>query len=268
MFITDKVIGHRGASAYAPENTLESFDKARELGCRCIEFDVVQSSDGELFIFHDKMLNRTTNGVGKVSGVPSSYLKSLDAGAWFSGKFCGVKIPTFKDAILWLDKNNMQGNIEIKPAHGYVLQTTKAVVSHIEKYWPNGKLFPLVSSLNYEALLLCHKLNPRLPLGLLLDTWPDNWLELAKRIKCTSINLSKQIATKKRVAEIINNGFQVYIYTVNRRMIAKKYLNWGVGGVFSDHPDLLIKIDWISFLKNKYRYALHIFKNRRYVFES
>ena len=110
-----KLIGHRGACAYAPENPIASFNKAQSLGCRFIEFDVMCSQDGEPFVFHDETLKRTSNGKGDLGLSSADYIQSLDAGSWFSKTFAGEKIPHFKEVLQWLIGNNMQANIEIKP---------------------------------------------------------------------------------------------------------------------------------------------------------
>jgi glycerophosphoryl diester phosphodiesterase len=104
------VIGHRGASAYAPENTLVAFDKALSLGCQFIEFDVMCSADGEPFIIHDDHLKRTTNGRGEVGLVDAAYLKTLDAGSWFSRDFKGERIPHLREALKWLSFSGVQAN--------------------------------------------------------------------------------------------------------------------------------------------------------------
>ena len=101
------VIGHRGASAYAPENTLASFHRADELGVDAFEFDVRASSDGVAVVFHDPVLDRTTDQRGKVAVRTVAELKSADAGYRFTtdgGKSfpwrgLGVRIPTLREVI-------------------------------------------------------------------------------------------------------------------------------------------------------------------------
>lgn len=239
MQINNSIIGHRGAAAYAPENTIASFDKALGLGCNWIEFDVMLSADGEPFIFHDDNLKRTTNGRGQFGHVLADYVQSLDAGSWFSKGFKGEKIPHFSDVIQWLVFTNCNANVEIKPFPGTTEQTAVAVLSCINRFWPASKPLPLVSSFDYDALALCRTLSPELPLGLLLDSWDDNWLLKAAELHCYSLHLNKSILTAKRVEAIKEAGYQLYAYTVNRRRQARKLLDWGVDAVFSDYPDLL-----------------------------
>ncbi len=94
-----QVIGHRGAAALAPENTLESFDAALASGVDAIETDVRATSDGELILMHDKLLDRTTNGSGLVRDTPWQAIENLDAGSWFDTKFRGVKVPRLIEAL-------------------------------------------------------------------------------------------------------------------------------------------------------------------------
>lgn len=240
MLLVDKVIGHRGASAYAPENTLAAFDKAFALGCRFVEFDVMCSVDGEPFVIHDESLKRTTNGIGEVGLVDANYLQSLDAGAWYSRQYKGEKLLPFKEMLQWLSFSGVQANIEIKPYPGAMEQTTVAVLSHIHQYWPEGKEWPLVSSFDWDALLLCRSIAPEMPLGLLMHDWQEGWLQKAMQLTCFSVHLNRKIVTPERVKQIKEQGYLICVYTVNRKRLANKLLSWGVDAVFSDYPDLLI----------------------------
>ncbi|QBR85084.1 glycerophosphodiester phosphodiesterase [Legionella israelensis] len=240
MFLSQKVIGHRGASGYAPENTMAAFNKALALGCRMIEFDVMCSVDGEPFVFHDENLKRTTNGRGQFGLAESSYLESLDAGKWFSRQFRHEKIPHFRDVLKWLAFSEVQANIEIKPYPGTSKQTTITVLSHINRYWPQNKDLPLVSSFDWEALALSRSISPEMPLGFLLHEWDEDWEQKAEQLYCYSVHLNHRILTEERVKTIKNHGYRVFSYTVNRKRLANKLFNWGVDAIFSDYPDLLI----------------------------
>jgi glycerophosphoryl diester phosphodiesterase len=239
LLVVEKIIGHRGASAYAPENTLAAFNKALAMGCRFVEFDVMCSADGEPFVFHDDKLKRTTNGRGEIGLVESSYLQSLDAGSWFSRQFKGERIPHFKEVLEWLSASDVQANIEIKPYPGTDDQTAITVLSHINRYWPKDKDLPLVSSFSWDALLMCRNIAPEMPLGLLFHVWDEQWLQKAKQLDCYSIHFNRRILTAERVKAIKDQGYIVCAYTVNRKRQANKLFKWGVDAVFSDYPDLL-----------------------------
>lgn len=238
--VLDKIIGHRGASAYAPENTLVSFNKALSLGCKMIEFDVMCSADGEPFVFHDDSLKRTTNGKGDLGQAWAVYLDTLDAGSWFSNRFVGERIPHFRTALEWLSFSDMQANIEIKPYPGTTEKTTVAVLSLIHRFWPKNKPLPLVSSFDFDALNLCCSIAPEMPLGLLLHEWDKDWLQKAKQIECFSMHFNRKILSADKVKEVKDQGYIVCAYTVNRKRLANKLFNWGVDAVFSDYPDLLL----------------------------
>jgi glycerophosphoryl diester phosphodiesterase len=237
--IIEQIIGHRGAAAYAPENTLVSFDKALILGCHYVEFDVMLSADGEPFVFHDESLRRTTNGKGELGQVKAEYLQSLDAGCWFSERYCGEKIPHFRDVLEWLTFTDVKANIEIKPYPDSVEQTIAVVLAHIHRYWPQSKPLPLISSFELSALTLCRTLVPEMPLGLLLDEWDKDWLKKAKELQCYSVHFNKHALDAARVKQIKEQGYMLFVYTVNRKRLAKKLFGWGVDAVFSDYPDLL-----------------------------
>lgn len=240
------VIGHRGAAAYAPENTLASFEAARRLGCQEIEFDVMLSQDDEPFIFHDENLKRTTNGRGEFGQVSADYLRSLDAGSWYSKQFRDQRIPSLQEAILWLNETGMRANIEIKPYPNRTEATSMAVLSQIHHYWPADKALPLVSSFDREALIFCRKFAPEMPLGLLLDRWNDDALAWAADLQCFSVNLSRRIAKASRIAALKKEGYKVYVYTINRKRQALKFFALGVDAIFSDYPDLLGPLDKTS----------------------
>jgi glycerophosphoryl diester phosphodiesterase len=93
------VCGHRGNSMHAPENTLPALESARRQGASSCEIDVMLSRDREIVLCHDELLDRTTDGKGKVGDHDLEALKMLDAGAWFSPEFAGTRIPTLAETI-------------------------------------------------------------------------------------------------------------------------------------------------------------------------
>lgn len=238
MIPSVNVIGHRGASAYTPENTLSAFKQALDMGCHYIEFDVMLSEDGVPFVFHDETLERTSNGHGALEGASADYLMTLDAGRWFSHRFLGEKIPRLDEVLLWLIENEVFANIEIKPSPLRRHETTTAVMTLLHQTWPRDAQMPLISSFDHEVLYLCRALNPDLPIGVLFEGWQDNWLHIAKSLNATSIHFNKEALTPRRVQEIKAENYLLYVYTVNQTRLKNKLLSWGVDAIFSDYPDI------------------------------
>lgn len=238
MLLNASVIAHRGASAYAPENTFAAFEKARLMGAQCIEFDVMLSADAEAFVFHDDFLHRTSNGKGLLAEHASTELLRLDAGSWFSNRFEGQKIPKFSELLSWIVSHNLQANIEIKPSQGQTEATVRVVMDVLEQYWPKTQALPLISSFDYQALQLCRALHPSIPMGLLLYGWDKAWLKKAKALSCQSIHIDAASLSRKRALEIKEKNYFLYVYTVNSPRLAKKLFSWNVDAVFSDYPDL------------------------------
>ena len=118
-------IGHRGASGYAPENTLEAFELAISMHCPWVELDVYAVED-ELLVIHDDTLERTTNGRGRVMQTPLAALRSLDAGK-------GQQIPTLSEVIELID-HRAGINIELKGEHT-ALPVNRLLADYRERGW-------------------------------------------------------------------------------------------------------------------------------------
>ena len=106
-------IAHRGASSYAPENTFAAFDLAKKMGVKDIELDVHFTKDDHIVVIHDERVDRTTDGSGHVREMSLEKIRSLDAGAWFSGEFTAEPIRTLGE-VLERYKNDLNFHIEIK----------------------------------------------------------------------------------------------------------------------------------------------------------
>ncbi|MFY7698426.1 MAG: glycerophosphoryl diester phosphodiesterase [Legionella sp.] len=239
MSITERIIAHRGASAYSPENTLAAFAKAGAMGCPVVEFDVMLSADLQPFVFHDDALSRTTGARGEFSSATAAFISRLSAGSWFADIYHNEKIPTLHETIQLLTAKNMQANIEIKPVNGMIEQTVSIILGEILRYWPYDKPLPLVSSFDVNALKLCRSIAPEMPLGLLLDAWQDNWLSVAKQLSCFSVHINQRVLNARRVSLVKATKHKLFAYTVNHKRRANQLLSWGVDAIFSDYPDLL-----------------------------
>ncbi|GAC1486573.1 MAG: hypothetical protein NVS1B1_01800 [Candidatus Limnocylindrales bacterium] len=113
-----RVLGHRGAAALAPENTIASFAAAERLGADLVELDVRRARDGELVVIHDATLDRTTNGHGPVTAKTAAEICSLDAGSWFGSAFAGEPVPAFDQLCRWAEGRLVQLSVELKQDRG------------------------------------------------------------------------------------------------------------------------------------------------------
>lgn len=238
----ERVIAHRGACAYAPENTLSAFRHAKTLGARWVEFDVMLSADNIAVVIHDETLERTTNGHGPVAAQSYDALAKLDAGQWFDKRFQGETIPTFSEVMACLSDCQLAANVEIKPYPGTEMKTCDVVVRQIQQHWPTNLLPPLVSSFSWEVLLQARSLDPNLHLGLLMHEWREGWSAQADQIQAVSVHLNEAIASADHVTQIRQTNRAVLAYTVNTASRAQTLYDVGVDAVFSDCPDVILSM--------------------------
>lgn len=234
------VIAHRGASAYAPENTLAAFALAADLGIKWVEFDVMQAACGEPIIFHDEQLDRTSNGTGDVDQYNYAYLQSLDAGSWFHPRFAGEKIPSLQQVMQLLKQLGLSANIELKPLAGQDASLVERVLQDMAQHAFTHETI-LYSSFSINTLRLLRKHAPAALLGLLLHEWLPDWQKIADELDCVSIHVNEEIMTEESAQKIKAMGKLLLCYTVNDPSRANTLFNWGVDAVFSDTPDKIIE---------------------------
>lgn len=234
------VIGHRGACAYAPENTMASFIKAAQLNLKWVEFDVMSSSDNMPIIFHDETLNRTTNGKGEVSDFSYAYLQTLDAGKWFDYSYSNERIPCLMTVIDFLQNAKMSANIEIKALPEYEEKLIQRVMTDMQPYLAKANHHFLFSSFSISALYLLRNLAPDCQIGLLLHEWHPDWKSICNDLNCVSIHVNEAIMTEKAAHEIKAMNKILLCYTVNDPQRAEELFSFGVDAVFSDAPDKIL----------------------------
>lgn len=234
------VIGHRGAMAYAPENSEASFREAKARGCTWVEFDVRLSRDGVPVLIHDAALNRTTDGKGRVAAHDYANLAELDAGQWFGPEFKGERILTLARAIALLSELGLGANIELKPVRKHQTQMAKAVSAVLKARWPDHLPPPLLSSFDRKVLGALAALDVPWPRGYLAKALPRRWRAEARRLGCRSIHCAHNRLKAKQARAVKSAGFALAAYTVNDPARAAALFDWGVDAVFSDAPDRLI----------------------------
>jgi glycerophosphoryl diester phosphodiesterase len=235
------VIAHRGASAYAPENTLSAFVKAAQLGAKWVEFDVTLAACGEPIVFHDDTLERTTDGAGEVTAYPYFFLQTLDAGGWFSSAFSHERIPTLSQILAFLKAMKMGANIELKAWPGHEVEVVKKVLEVTQSYFNLTDPAILFSSFSFDMLTVLRNQAPDCHIGLLLHEWEPNWQTVCENLQCVAVHVNEEIMTEKAAAEIKGMNKYLLCYTVNRLPRAKTLYELGVDALFTDVPDQLHK---------------------------
>jgi glycerophosphoryl diester phosphodiesterase len=162
------VVAHRGASTFAPENTMEAYRLAVEQGADAIEVDVHLTADGQLAVIHDDTLERTTDGSGAVAALTMEQIRAVDAGATFAGsdgsfphRGRGLRVPTLPEVIEWLPAE-IGLVIEIK---------ARAAVDEVVRLMGRAeetRLRASVISFDEQSIQRSRELDPELPTGLLL----------------------------------------------------------------------------------------------------
>jgi len=234
------VVAHRGASKYAPENTLSAFTRAAQIGVQWVEFDVMLAACETPVIFHDETLDRTTNLCGVVSDYPFNVLVTLDAGAWFHPNFSGQRIPSLEEIKTFLSDTGLSANIELKPEPGKERMLARNVLRILQDFLLINPTRILFSSFSIEALRELRKLSPECLIGLLLDEWREDWLVLSQELNAVTIHTNYEIVTPELAATIKQADKQLLCYTVNDPILAAELFDWGVDAVFSDVPDIII----------------------------
>jgi len=236
------IIAHRGASAYAPENTMAAFVKAAQLGAKWVEFDVMLSADGTPIVFHDELLDRTTNEQGDPGHFDYAYLATLDSGSWFGYRFANERIPTLLAVVEFLRSMKMSANIELKPLPGQAKQLVNIVLEQMRPFLqPSASTF-LFSSFSIETLQLLRQHSSSCLIGLLMHEWLTDWQALSDELACVSIHLNQEIVTQHNIQLIKDTGRAVLSYTVNRPLQALEFYSWGVDAVFTDVPDKIMAV--------------------------
>ena len=216
-------IAHRGASAYEPENTLRSFERAIELNTDMIEFDVRYSLDRHLVVVHDSKVDRTTDGTGLVSLKTLSELKELDAGK-------GEQIPTV-DEVLELGIGRTKFVIELKD-NGVEAE----VVDIVNKYDLLEDVF--IVSFKPKRLKMIKHLEPKLRTGLILFA-SLNPIGLAKNCGADVVAPFRWFISKGFVDRARNNGLYTFTWTVDETSKAHNLRQIGVNGIVTNKPDII-----------------------------
>ncbi|XKE73717.1 glycerophosphodiester phosphodiesterase [Cytobacillus firmus] len=241
-------VSHRGASAYAPEHTIAAYDMGEKMHGDYIELDLQMTKDGHLIAMHDVTLDRTTDGTGSVKDYTLNEIKQLDAGSWFNEKYPyaskaeyeGLKVPTLEEVFKKFGKNNSY-YIETKSPDVYP-GMEKELLRLVEKYKINKDKL-LVQSFSPQSLKVMNELDPTIKLVQLISYKANAEItnEEIMEIKqyAMGIGPNHTYLNEEYVQKVVNSGLELHPYTVNDKERMKQLINWGVTGMFTNHPDLL-----------------------------
>lgn len=222
-------IGHRGAKGYLAENTLESFQKALDLGVDAVELDVHVCASGELVVFHDFTIDRMTGESGEVHKLTLTELKALKISNQFA-------IPALAE-VFDLINRKCWINVELK-GHETAQPAVRIIEEYIqEKGWQYDDF--LVSSFQKEELEKVYALNPKINLGILTQASVEQALEWAEQLSAKAIHPHFSLLTEENCKEATRKGFKVFTWTVNHEEDIHRLQHYTINGIISDFPDRL-----------------------------
>lgn len=236
-----KVWAHRGASAYAPENTLAAFRMAMDMGADGLELDVHLSSDGKLMVIHDETVDRTSNGSGRVVDMTCQELKKLDFSNGMQD-YEGARIPTLQEVFGLIKNSRLTVNIEVKCDVVYYPGIWDKLICLEREMGMQGRV--LYSSFNHYVLQKIRELDPDAEIGLLYgNAMVDPWV-YANYLKANAIHPHYLAALQcpGLMEGCAANGVMVNPWTVNKPEDVQALFHKGVNAVITNHPDMALKV--------------------------
>lgn len=230
------IYAHRGASAYAPENTRAAFSLAMDMQAGGIELDVHLSKDGFLVVCHDERVDRTSNGSGWIKDMTLSELKKLDFGSWFSSEFEGERIMTLEEVLELMKDWNGSLNIELKS--GIVLYDglEDKVVEALRKF--SRVESTIISSFNHYSLLTVKKLEAKLKIGLLYSAGLVEPWEYAKKVGAEAVHPLYFSMLPPIVNGCREHGIIINTWTVDKPEHIHNLAKAGVDGIITNVSDI------------------------------
>jgi glycerophosphoryl diester phosphodiesterase len=231
-------IAHRGASGYAPENTMAAFRRAIAQGVSFIETDLHLTRDAHFVAMHDESVDRTTNGHGPIHNLTLTEVRRLDAGSWFASDFIGERVPTLDDILEFARKNDVVFYLELKPSGFWGGE--HALISQLRNSAEIAR--SVIISFDPVILASLRQLEPTLMTGLLHDGKLDNPFAKALEIGARQIAVRGDLVTPNFLQQARSLDLQVVCWTVNSPAHMRLLLSAGVDGIMSDYPDRLLSV--------------------------
>ncbi|MFI7600619.1 glycerophosphodiester phosphodiesterase [Actinoplanes sp. NPDC049681] len=227
-------VAHRGYSAVAPENTLPAFAAGVLAGATFIEFDVRTTADGVPVVIHDRTVDRTTDGAGKVWELTLDEIARLDAGSWFSSAYAGICVPKLAEVLELLRPHaGVELLLEIKPPAN--LEQVKFILGQVGDA---GLLTrTVVQSFDPAIVRLAGEVAPDVRRGLLRDAFDTSQVEVAQELGVSFCNPSMNavLGSPETVAALAGAGVAVMPWTANDTALWPDLVGAGVAGLITDH---------------------------------
>ncbi|MFI8260568.1 glycerophosphodiester phosphodiesterase [Streptomyces sp. NPDC085665] len=248
------VYAHRGASAYAPENTLAAIDLAMRLGFDWVENDVQRTKDGELVVIHDDTLARTTDAEQafpdrkpwRVKDFTAAEIATLDAGSWFGEEFAGERVPTLREYLDRVERNRQRLLLEVKKPELYpgIEKQTLQVLDEAGWLDPDHVQRRLVvQSFSADSVRLVHGLRPDLVTAFLgTPTLADlpKYAQFTDRINPWHTTISADwVAAVHDLTGAHGKAMEVDTWIVDDAATARKVQGMGVDGIITNAPDVV-----------------------------
>ncbi|WPB93903.1 glycerophosphodiester phosphodiesterase [Streptomyces malaysiensis] len=246
-------VAHRGASAYAPENTLAAVDAADDLGIDWVENDVQRTKDGELIVMHDTTLSRTTDveqvfpdrAPWNISDFTLDEIEKLDAGGWFGPEFQGETVPTLDEYMDRVSDNHQKLLLELKAPELYPGIERQTLRELRREGWLDHrhKRRLIVQSFSADSVRSVHRLRPDIKTGFLgtpaVADLPD-YAEFSDQINPSYKTIDAgYVAAVRAVDGAHGKPLEVYTWTVNDGPAAVSVAGMGVDGIITNKPDVI-----------------------------
>jgi glycerophosphoryl diester phosphodiesterase len=236
------IFAHRGASAQAPENTLSAFELALTQQADAIELDVKLSADGRVVVIHDPTVDRTTGSRGHVKDLSLAELRVLDAGSFFSEKYSGEKIPTLEEVFESVGKRTFV-NVELTNYNTPRDHLVETVCMLVKKFGLQKRV--MFSSFFAANLSRAQAYLPEVPRGLLafhglLGAWARSFGFAFGRYQALHPFLKD--VTPQQVQRVHRLQRRIHVWTVNAANDMRRLFHWGVDAIFTDDPQLAVRL--------------------------
>ncbi|MDR3344524.1 MAG: glycerophosphodiester phosphodiesterase [Oscillospiraceae bacterium] len=243
-----KVIAHRGANKYYPQNTIPAFQKAAQLGADGIETDVHLTKDGQVVICHDYTINGTSDGTGDINLMTLAELRQFDFGSYRGEQFAGIRIPTLEQLFEVVGGLEII-NIEVKPPRDHSMLIVEKTLAIAERFGLTEKL--LISSFDCDVILAAKQIDGRIKTGMLysiveeetphLEELLDDPAAFVKPYRADALHPFVMMMSEEYIADAHAAGLAVNPWTVNSPDAIQYLLTLGCDGIITDTPDIAIK---------------------------